>query len=387
MTKRLTLLLLVAAAAFVATAQTARPARLSHPLNYLPADSVMFFNQGDNWRLTALVTDSTVRPEPYAPLHRHAFKKQEADWEARCRDSLNLVGGTGDEQTDPQTAAALRTLDTSARLFLTTGDARYVEALERALTNAVDAGARRDTSATLRRAAARALISAPALIYATGSDGLYVNLFTDCYARFDTPVFQGAIDQVTDMPTTGDVVLRLTPKRNGTPLTLRIRLPQWAAGEVIPASRYDAGARTPLPTVYVNGKDLLTSTTERGYLVIRREWNRNDEVRLTFPLPVLPVSPATSGSDGVRPVALMRGPVAYSGATLPAGRALRASHSPEPDFARAGMDFVPLAGSSVPLSGGTNRNDAEDTGFVAVPYAYFPPHATGRPVLWWPALP
>ena len=94
--KRLTLLLLMAAAVFAATAQTARPARLSHPLNYLPADSVMFFNQGDNWRLTALMTDSTVRPEPYAPLHRHAFTKQEAAWEARCRDSLNLVGGTGD---------------------------------------------------------------------------------------------------------------------------------------------------------------------------------------------------------------------------------------------------------------------------------------------------
>ena len=80
---------------------------------------------GKGIECVGLVTDSTVRPEPYAPLHRHAFKKQEADWEARCRDSLNLVGGTGDEQTDPQTAAALRTLDTSARLFLTTGDARY----------------------------------------------------------------------------------------------------------------------------------------------------------------------------------------------------------------------------------------------------------------------
>lgn len=385
--KRLTLLLLMAAAVFAATAQTARPARLSHPLDYLPADSVMFFNQGDNWRLTALMTDSTVRPEPYAPLHRHAFTKQEAAWEARCRDSLNLVGGTGDEQAAPQTAAALRTLDMSARLFLTTGDARYVEVLERALTNAVEAGARRDTSAALRRAAARALISAPALVYATGSDGLYVNLFTDCYARFDTPAFQGAIDQVTDMPTTGEVVLRLTPRRNGTPLTLRVRLPQWATGEVVPASRYATGTRTPLPTVYVNGKELLTSTTERGYLVIQREWNRNDEVRLNFPLPVLPVGPATPGTGGVRPVALMRGPVAYAGATLPAGRALRASHCPEPDFARARMNFVPLIGRSIPLSGGTGTDDGGGDEFVALPYAYFPPQATGRPALWWPALP
>ena len=382
--RTITLLAAMWFALLAATAQPSHPTRLGNSLSYIPADSVMLFSLGSNWRTMALLADTTARPVAIEPFGKDQFDGQAAAWEACVRDSLNLVGGTGDELADPQTRPALRMLDLSARLFLSTGDARYVETYERALFNAVTAGALARPITDGTREAATALMTAPSLVYATGDDGIFVNLFANCYARFDTPVFQGSIDQVTDMPTTGDVVLRLRPRHNGYQATLWVRLPRWAEGRIVPEERYVADEEMPLPTVYVNGKELLSSETARGYLVIRRKWNSGDEVRISFPLPVTSVRRAENGQATGNTVALTRGPLTYVGLPASPGSALSTAHWPDIDFDRAQAEFIPLVGHFYPVTGNGDASDTPGAEFFAVPYAYASPAAMPLLTAWWP---
>ncbi len=382
--KRCCILPLFLIATLVAAAQASVPLRLHRPLTYVTADSVAFFEYNDNWRRVALQADADARPQTIAPFGRRAFKRQAAAWERRVRDSLNLVGGTGEETATPQLGPALQTLRTSASLFLSTADSRYMEAAERALMNAVTAGAVRGRTAAERTAAARALITAPSLVYATDDEGVYVNLFVNCYAVLHTKGYDGAIDQVTDMPTTGGVVLRFRPRVNSRPMTLRMRLPLWASGVVYPSGRYAAEGGQPLPTVYINGKEALSSSVEGGYLVVRRNWNFGDELRVEFPLPVLTVRRATDGAVRRGQVALQRGPLTYVATTPTAGCHFSPADRPLPDYEEGYASFAPLKGHLYRSSGTPADAPAPAVPFEALPYAYAAPQQTDSLTLWLP---
>ena len=382
--KRFSLLSLLWLVCLAVVAQPSQPRLLSRPLTPVPADSVMFMSAGENWRTMALAADPALRPAPFRPVSPADFSTQAKAWEARTADSLNLVGGTGDELRQPQLASALHTLHTSASLFLASGDGRYMEAAERALMNAVAAGAAPDRPTAERRAAGEALIAAPSLIYATDAEGLYVNLFVNSYAIVRAAGFDGAVDQVTDMPATGVVVLRLRPRANSSPMTLRLRLPGWGAGRVVPEGRYAAEGAQPLPEVYINGKEALASSVEGGYLTVRRKWNRGDEVRLVFPLPVLSVRSVEDGAARRGRVALTRGPLTYVAAKPGAGLHLSDSVPPQPDYTINYTGFVPLAGRLDPDTPQAGSSATAGVALKAVPYAYASQLLKGRLTLWLP---
>ena len=121
---------------------------------------------------------------------------------------------------------------------------------------------------------------------------------------------QVVVDQLTAMPYDGRVKIRLSGLcHGGYPLTVRVRVPMWAAG-LDDVSLWDGWLRSPaLPyVVYVNGREWFDAKIERGYVVIRRKWNSGDEV--LFDLPVQSRWVDLPGESHTK--ALRRGPLFYA---------------------------------------------------------------------------
>ena len=156
-----------------------------------------------------------------------------------------------------------------------------------------------------------------------------------------------------------------------------------ADGVLIPAGGTAQGAQ-PLPEVYINGKEALASSVEGGYLTVRRKWNRGDEVRLVFPLPVLSVRSVEDGAARRGRVALTRGPLTYVAAKPGAGLHLSDSVPPQPDYTINYTGFVPLAGRLDPDTPQAGSSATAGVALKAVPYAYASQLLKGRLTLWLP---
>lgn len=245
-----------------------------------------------------------------------------------------------------ETCAAIGLVLFNHRMNLLTGDARYVDVLERAAYNGVLSGislsgdaffyvnplashgqhARREwyDCACCPPNLARFFPRIGGYVYAFDEQTLYVNLFVDSRARFAWPGGGGVVaEQTTQFPWEGAVRLKVTSK-DGGPQRVRIRVPDWAAGA----------------TVRVADVDQPLLADHRGYWTGPPILSGVQELELQ-----LPVEPRRVYSDprvrgNVGRVALARGPLVYcmenadnpgqlNDVFLPSGAALRAIAKPD----------------------------------------------------------
>ena len=151
--------------------------------------------------------------------------------------------------------------------------------------------------------------------YAYGTDGdggrmtvaHYMNSSTTC----ELDGQQVKVTQRTRFPWEGDVKLSISPAEPAE-FTLRLRIPDWARGELSSTPLYsyvEPGA--PPVSVKVNGEQRDAEDLQDGFLKMRRTWEEGDTVSLHLPMPVKRVeaSPKVEADRGR--VALMRGPIVY----------------------------------------------------------------------------
>ena len=248
-------------------------ARLCAQVQTVPAmrltqsDNVSFLDRDvTNFQLFALLVDENVEPQatilpsqPTKTLIRH--------WREKTLPYLNTVGGTGDESIQ-QGYAVVATFYEAAALWQLTGDASYVDIMERALMGGLPATMMSSPDATERSVAAQAVMDASQMVYTTDTSGIFVNFFLNTMAHVCTPEgLDLLIDQATQMPFGPMMKLRLRDinGRNAT-FTLRLRLPEWG---------------TPHPDIFINGHE-TDYEVERGYAVIRRTWRPYDELYMVF---------------------------------------------------------------------------------------------------------
>ncbi|HEX7085110.1 MAG TPA: glycoside hydrolase family 127 protein [Vicinamibacterales bacterium] len=239
-----------------------------------------------------------------------------------------------------ETCASIANVYWNQRMFLRSGDAKYIDVLERTLYNAAIAGVslQGDTffypnplesdgryafnhGALTRKPwfdasccptnIARFIPSVPDYIYASGPDGLYVNLFvaSDASVTLDgTPL---RIRQETAYPWDGRISLVLTPAKPGA-FALRVRIPGWARGRPVPSDLYryvdDAAGEIDLR---INGERVAPQLT-RGYAVLSRTWSPGDTVTLDLPMAVRRIVADDRVADDRGKVALERGPIVYA---------------------------------------------------------------------------
>ncbi len=219
-------------------------------------------------------------------------------------------------------------------LNLLTGDARYVDALERELYNGALTGVSLagDTYTYVNPLFSpngnsrwswngcpccppmflKLMGAMPGYIYAQDKSDVYVNLFVGSKARLQLGERKLVLTQSTDYPWHGEVRIAVEPARTSE-FDLHIRIPDWCQGKTFSGDLYQLNNRSSTNgfRLKVNGKALEEVETVCGYATLHRKWKRGDTVELHLDMPVVRVTANDHVESAVGRVAFMRGPIVY----------------------------------------------------------------------------
>ncbi len=233
-----------------------------------------------------------------------------------------------------ETCAAVANEFWNQRLFLLHGDAKYIDVLERTLYNGLLSGVSLDgktyfypnpleSNGQHQRSPwfgvaccpgniTRFMPSIPGYVYAQQGDSIYVNLFMSNTAQIDMSNGRKVkLVQNTRYPWDGHVEISIDPEQSAR-FTLRVRIPGWARGAVVPSDLYEfAGVSRPEEIkLRVNGTN-ASLNIEKGYAIITRSWKPGDAINLDLPMPVRRVVANEKVAADRGRVALERGPIVY----------------------------------------------------------------------------
>ena len=269
-------------------------------------------------------------------------------WDNMATKKLYITGGIGSraqgEGFGPEyelhnhsayceTCASIANVYWNQRMFLATGDAKYIDVLERALYNGVISGVSLsgdkffydnplESMGQHERApwfgcaccpgnVTRFMASVPKYMYATQGNSLYVNLYVGSESRVALANDTVTLVQDTEYPWDGLVKLTVSP-RKASSFSLKLRIPSWTGNEPVPGSdlyTYIKRDREPC-AVFVNGTP-LKEKAHHGYVVIEREWEPGDVIELRMPMDVRRVKAHEKVRADQGLLAVERGPVVY----------------------------------------------------------------------------
>jgi hypothetical protein len=185
------------------------------------------------------------------------------------------------------------------------------------------------------------------------------------------------LDVATRYPWDGAVALTTTLDQPAR-FRLRLRVPGWARGEVVPSDLYRfVDAVSAAPTLKINGEDVALSITD-GYTAIEREWRSGDRVEFGLPMPVRRLAAHEAVADCRGKVALQRGPLVYcvEGVDASHGHVADLILDPQAELrSRARPDLFDgvtviegVAKTVRRTTDGLGREDGPDAQFAAIPY-------------------
>jgi DUF1680 family protein len=238
-----------------------------------------------------------------------------------------------------ETCAAIANVFWNQRMFLMSGDSKYVDVLERTLYNGLLSGISFEGNtffypnvlefdgkdpfnqgATGRKPwfdcsccpsnLSRFIPAVPNYIYAMGNDEIFANLFMSNVTKFTVRGKEFNIVEETAYPWEGTVNFKI---RTGKPVdfTLKIRIPGWAQNRPVPSDLYTYFDEQPEQVKLYLNKEPVPVELRNGYVSIERKWQANDEVILELPMKVRKVVPNEQVQEIAGKVAVERGPIVY----------------------------------------------------------------------------
>jgi DUF1680 family protein len=277
-------------------------------------------------------------------------------WENVVYKKMALTGGLGarhegeafgDDYELPnltaynETCAAIASIFWNHRLFLLSGQSKYIDVLERTLYNGFLSGVSLDGKSffyvnplacdgeyhfnadkSITRQGwfncsccptnvVRLLPSLSGYIYAVRDNALYVNLYIANNATLAVNGHEVKISQETNYPHDGWVKLTVESDKSA-PFVLRLRIPGWVNNQPVPGDLYhyiDVPAQQAI-TVKVDGNLIATNMID-GYVEIPVTGNSHT-VELDMPMPVRRVMAHENVTELQNQVAIERGPVVYT---------------------------------------------------------------------------
>lgn len=194
-----------------------------------------------------------------------------------------------------ETCAAIGNVYVNYRLFLLHGESKYYDVLERTLYNGLISGVSLDGGgffypnplesmgqhqrqpwfgcACCPSNICRFIPSLPGYIYTVKDKDVYVNLFMSNTSDLKVGGKAVSIEQITKYPWNGDITIGIN-KNSAGPFNLKVRIPGWVRGQVVPSDlyTYSDGKRLKY-TVKVNG-EVVQNELKDGYFCIDRRWKR-----------------------------------------------------------------------------------------------------------------
>ena len=233
-----------------------------------------------------------------------------------------------------ETCASIANVFWNHRMFLLSGDAKYLDVMERTLYNALLSGISMsgdkffypnplESFGTHERAVwfdcaccptnvTRFIASVANYVYAVEDNTLYVDLFTNNETEIKLKNGAVKLTQQTNYPWDGDVEIVVTPQASGENFEMKIRIPGWAQNEPIATDLYKfMNAREENVSLSVNGKPVELKI-EKGFAIISRNWNAGDIVELNLPMEVRRIIANEKVEADLGKVALQRGPIVYA---------------------------------------------------------------------------
>ncbi len=299
-----------------------------------------------------------------------------------------------------ETCAAISNVYWNYRMFLATGEAKYMDVLERALYNGVISGVslsgdkffydnplesqgehdrqRWFGCACCPGNITRFMASVSGYTYATQASDIYVNLYIQGSADLQTESGRIALTQTTDYPWNGTVTIKVDPEQEST-FALRLRIPGWLQQHPVASDLYTYTDAPASYTLKVNGTR-VKATVSDGYATISRQWKAGDIVELDLPMNVRRIKAHDKVTANRGMLALERGPVVYclEGQDQPGGTVFD-KYIPDGTDIQAAFDPELLGGITV-LSGTVG-----DTPFKAIPYSTWNNRGTDQMTVWIPA--
>jgi DUF1680 family protein len=340
-------------------------------------------------------------------------------WENVVSKKLHLTGGCGarasgeaygDNYELPnrcynETCAAVAFLFWNHRMFLMTGDAKYMDVFERTLYNGALSGVSlsgdrffypnpleydgksKNNSGYAGRAPwfgcaccppniLRTIASLGGYVAAVRDDKLFVNLYATSETTALVTANKVLVEQETQYPWDGEISLRVKPERPSK-FTLCLRIPGWVQGHPLPSDLYSYDDAKPSAwSLRVNGKK-VASEMKNGFAEITREWKSGDKVTLAFDMPVRRVAshPNIIADRGL--VALERGPIVYAfegvdndgsvfETVLPAKAKITPEHRAN---LLGGVTVLKIARAEKAFRQQNGEVSARDANLTAIPYA------------------
>ena len=224
-----------------------------------------------------------------------------------------------------ETCAAIANVYWNHRMFLATGESKYIDVCERALYNNVLSGVslsgdlffydnplesdgehgrqRWFGCACCPGNVTRFVASVPNYIYAAQGKDIYVNL----YAQGKANIGGLELEQTTDYPWDGKVRIRLN--KGGGKFSIKLRIPGWLKKHPFGNNLYTYLDAAKSADISVNG--VKVGHDNPDYVSIDRKWKKGDVIEINFPMEVRRVLANDNAEDDRGKVALERGPVVF----------------------------------------------------------------------------
>ncbi|MBT8292732.1 MAG: glycoside hydrolase family 127 protein [Eudoraea sp.] len=276
-------------------------------------------------------------------------------WNNIVHQKIYLTGGIGAEPRHEgfgpnyelpnataytETCAAIALMLWNQRMFLKSGEVKYMDVFERTLYNGFLSGVsfegntffypnplEADGFTKFNQGVCgrspwfdcsccpvnvvRILPSLPGYIYATKENEIFVNLYMGNKAEIALGDQYLQLSQTTNYPWDGQVEIEVlnTPTKAAV---INLRVPGWVRNEVMDGDLYSyTDEHEPAVSLKVNGKSVNHEIVD-GYITLEENnWQRNDRIAITFDMPVRKVVSNELVKANEGKMALERGPLVF----------------------------------------------------------------------------
>ena len=235
-----------------------------------------------------------------------------------------------------ETCAVLMYMTLNHRLFLNSGDSKYIDVLERGMYNNALSGiaAKGDHFFYVNRLSSagdgrderwqrasleccppnfvRFLATMPQYIYAQKGDAIYVNLYVSSEATFKVAGgLNFKLNVMSGMPWGPKTTITVAAP-DGTRVPLKLRIPGWARNQPVPGTLYSYSQKDDgQAAITINGKPIVAPVDRLGYVTLDRRWINGDVIDIDLPMPVRTVIADDRVKENRGKVAIERGPIVY----------------------------------------------------------------------------
>lgn len=242
--------------------------------------------------------------------------------------------------TYDETCAAVGNVLFNYRMFLASGDAKYVDVAEVALYNNVLAGVNIEGNrffyvnvleangkktfnhgragrspwfgtACCPSNMARLIPQVPGMIYSHTEDDIFCALYASNSTELTLGNGSVKLRQQTDYPFNGKIQIEVSPDSEAMDFTLWLRIPTWCRDRFVPGELYSYSDKTSAQaTASVNGQKVNAPVLD-GYLPVKRSWKAGDKVELDLPMPVRYSIADNRVEADINRTCVTRGPLVY----------------------------------------------------------------------------